>query len=267
MYLTSPAFRRATPGYRSILIIGDVLAEGIGDSIAQGGLAVRLNRLVCNPHNQTSLRLSWSVVTTGRLHTTSADWLPVAADRDASQDKSSLFYRSVAAGLFRSADIVVVLLGAHDEHHRSESSGRTVENIVRIADASARLGKHVLVASIPCFQGMDTDVAQSYRTQNAALKVAVDALQSNKYEGGSVTLGVDVQRVLARGQDVLREEKYFTTLNSYGYRAFARDVLDALAPIATKVEWEYFKAQLTPRYTSASHSHREGCAATNPQVS
>jgi hypothetical protein len=101
------------------------------------------------------------------------------------------------------------------------------------------------VGSIPCFDDAGSDTELKVRAQNLALSTALSAMTPEKYSGGSVTLCIDLRRALARGQEVTYEEMYFKSLNTFGFRAFARDVCEAIAPLAKKVEWEYFKARLT----------------------
>eukprot|EP00168_Porphyra_purpurea_P007345 TRINITY_DN1918_c0_g2_i1.p2 TRINITY_DN1918_c0_g2~~TRINITY_DN1918_c0_g2_i1.p2 ORF type:complete len:185 (-),score=46.46 TRINITY_DN1918_c0_g2_i1:216-770(-) len=69
--------------HRTVLIVGDGLAEGVGDTLATGGLAPRLNALFADavrearmPHSRLPLKLTWTAASAGRLKATSADWLP-----------------------------------------------------------------------------------------------------------------------------------------------------------------------------------------------
>jgi hypothetical protein len=248
IFRSSPAHRRTLSQTASIVIIGDCLAEGIGDNISQGGLSNRVNGLLREHRDQTKLKFSWQVLSAGRLYSTSTDWLPVAdtAIAEANQSKASLFRRTFVTGPFRKAEVVVIVLGSQED---PASAAATVSNITRIAEALGRMGKHVLVASIPGYHEAKTDGAKACYARNTALAHALNGLPPDACatSGGSVSLDVDVSKVVSRGGDVVYEEADFLTLNAMGYRALAREVHDSVAVIAKRVEWAYWKSRLGAR--------------------
>lgn len=243
VYRSSPAYRNRTSQCGTILVLGDGLAEGVGDELSRGGLSARLNGLLQDHRLDSGIKFTWEAVTAGKLHTTSEDWLPVAAPAGSNEPPSTtLFSRALVTGPFSRAEIVVVIVGSHDD---IDDSSRTVQNIVQIADAAARLGKHVLVGSVPAFVDSQSALGKAAYKRAAALKFALEALSSEKYgEKGSVTFGPDAQRVMVRGGDVVQSENTFLTFNGAGYRAFARDLHDVVAPLAKRVEWAYWKQRL-----------------------
>lgn len=241
IYRTSPAYRKRSKMTGSILLLGDGLAEGVGDELSQGGLASRLNSLVRDHVDKTGLKFMWEFLTAGRVHTTSADWLPVS--REDVDSKNSLFQQSLVSGPFRSAPIVILIVGSQDA--ATDESIDTVGNIVQIADAAARLGKHVLVAGIPCFAAAGSEEGRAIHAQNVSLAAALSALPVGEYgANASVSFGIDPQKVLVRGGDVVHVENSFVTLNGSGYRAYAREVHDEVALLAKRLEWSYFKERL-----------------------
>jgi hypothetical protein len=243
IYRSSPAFRNRAPQCGTILLVGDVLAEGVGDELARGGLAARVNTLLNEHRADTSLKFMWETVTAGKLYTTSSDWLPFAAPEESdTPSASTLFSSTLVTGPFSRAKVVVILVGSHDDLDDAE---RTVQNIVQIADAAARLEKHVLVGSIPGFADSQSALGKAARARNIALQAALELLPSGEYGGkGSVSFGPDAQRVLVRGGDVVLVENSFITFNGSGYRAYARELHDLLAPLAKRVEWAYWKERL-----------------------
>lgn len=238
LYKSSPAFRKATRA-GTILLIGDGLAEGVGDGLVQGGLSRRVTRLLTKHASDTNLRFIWEAVTAGRLHSTSVDWLPAAGA--VADDDKSLFRAALVTGPFARAKVVVILLGLHDS---LGDGAETAANIAATACAAARLGKHVLVGTAPGFDEAGTDEYLLARTRNLMIAEAVEALPKVFDGGGSVTMGPDVQRVLVRGGDVVEVEHDFMTLNKLGYRTYAREVHDEVAPLLKRVEWAYWREVL-----------------------
>jgi hypothetical protein len=250
IYQSSPVRRRGLDQAGSILIIGDGLAEGVGDHLSHGGLATRVNALLHRQRERTKLMFSWQVLTAGRLYSTSADWLPVAAtvmeERAAlSAGEPSLFRRTFITGPFRGANVVVIVVGSHED---PADGAATAVNIARLGDALGRMGKHVLVSSIPSYCEAGTDGAKAGFARNEALSASINALPANVYavEGGSVSYGVDLQKIVSRGGDVAYEEASFITLNPIGFRALAREVHDAVAVVAKRVEWAHWKSRIRP---------------------
>lgn len=211
----------------------------------RGGTARRTEALLRELRDQSTLRLHWHLVSYGKFMTTSADWLPFSNDSASTSTTSpqdgSLFRQALVSGRFRACDVVVVLVGSQDD---IEDTTTTVSNIVQIACAAARLGKHVLVGHIPTFANVGTQKMDAGHARARALKSAIDALQQEDLGTGSVTLGADSQKIVSRGGDVLYTERGFTTLNNMGYRAFARELHDDLVPLAKRVEWKHWKGML-----------------------
>lgn len=253
VYRSSPAFRARAPQTGTVLLLGDATAEGVGDDLSRGGLAPRLTALLAEHRQTTGVRFMWEAVTAGRLLTTSEDWLPVPTHSSSSPSSSTatsspaapadnLFSRALVSGPFRRAEIVVVLAGAHDG---AAPAAATARNVAAVADAAARLGKHVLVAGVPVFADPATPAAAAARARDDALRAAVAALAKVDYgPAASVSLGPDPQRVLVRGGDVVVAENEFVTFNGAGYRGYARELHDAVAPLAKRVEWAYWKQRI-----------------------
>lgn len=215
-----------------VLVIGDGIAEGVGDSLARGGLAPRLQVLFDSLRRETNLTLRWHVFTAGRLHTTAADWAP----------GSALLERALVAGPYARAAVVALVIGAHDS-----GSQDAPRNIARTAEAAARLGKHVVVCAMPNFAERRTAahalaVAQA-KVLGEALSEARERLRDAE-NAGTIDDSASFEKILARRGDVVRIENTFTTLNSIGYRGFAREIFDHLVLAARKVEWAHWKTRI-----------------------
>lgn len=229
----------------TILIVGDGIAEGVGDSLAHGGLATRLNRLLAKHRHETKLNFEWQAVTAGKLYSTSRDWLPSRDNANSSSVKNeSLFHTTFFTGPFRSAKVVVILLGSHDD---VVDGSATASNIAELAHAIARLEKHVLVCHTPVFPSSNAESVRLAQARNLALGEALSSSTSRSANpSASVTFGVELQKILFRGADVISAGKDFLTLNSFGYRSLARDILDEVTDVARRVEWRHWSSQLMP---------------------
>jgi len=226
------------------LIIGDGVAEGIGDQFSYAGLAQRVQNLFNAPRADTKLGLRWHVFSLGKLYSTSEDWLP----------GSNLLENALVHGPYARSEIVAYVIGSH-EHPRDAPAG--ADNVSRTAEAIARLGKHVVVCAYPNLAERGTPEYAAYkarqrlvceklqeaknRLEDVHIHIHIDASAT---QIGSIEWGVDIDKVLMRRGDVIRVENRFTTLNSWGYRAFARELFDSLALAAKKVEWVHFKKLL-----------------------
>lgn len=181
--------------------------------------------------------MDWRVLTAGKWRTTSADWAP------GSSAASSMFDWVLVKGPFRACDAVVVFVGSHDDVRDAEG---TVRNIASIAEAAVRLGKHVIVASVPNVEPHTSEAHSVLRARNEAVGAALAEVRArcSGDDCGTVQYDLDLGKVVNRGSDLFREDDGCVTLNSAGYRALAREVFDCLAPVAKRVEWVYWKARL-----------------------
>lgn len=227
------------------MLIGDCTAEGIGDSISNGGLPSRLNKLIRENKDQNGLRFIWHVVTRGRLHSTSADWLPVPAEAPSpGKQKPSLFEQAVVSGLFKNAQVVVVMLGMHDDIEQVRTE--TVANILSVTEAIVRLGKHAVVCALPNCHPPKSDEYTTIRSANQTLRASMTQLSERTKSPGCGTIAFDVDpgKAISLGNDVLSIEEDFIALNSRGYRVFASELYDSVAKAAKKVEWTYWSGRL-----------------------
>ncbi|GAB0489654.1 hypothetical protein MMPV_000879 [Pyropia vietnamensis] len=170
---------KASPTHRTVLLIGDGLAEGVGDSLAVGGLAARLNTLFADaarearmPHTTLPLKLTWSAVSAGRLHASSADWLPPSPPAlgvapaggvgeggggggSGSGDRAgpsppgatkNLFASTFLSGRYATPDIAIILLGGVDA--RVATAGLTTDtdsfSDAAVATAAATTAANIL---------------------------------------------------------------------------------------------------------------------------
>lgn len=233
---------RTAPGgstSRTVLLLGDAVALGVGDILGGVGLTSRLPGLLREGREDSGLRLYWHVVTAGVLRATAKDWAPGAARR--------LFENALIRGPFRKAEVVIVLLGAHDD--LVNEGKETAEAVARIAEGVVRLGKHCVVANFGNEYPVRSPEHGKVREANEMLRRGLEKVnQENNAPGcGSVSWDVEMAKVFALGNDVLAFENDFITPNASGYRLLAREVYDAFVPAAKKVEWAHWKQKLSSR--------------------
>lgn len=221
-YRTSPVRKSS----RNILIIGDAIALGYGDTVGHCGLATRLASLIRTSREETNLRMNWNVLTAGKMNSKASDWAPGSPNR--------LFEETIMRGPFKKADVVIVVLGAHDD--LLNSGTQTVNSIERVVESVIRLGKQVVVCSIGNEYKIKTPEHEKVRKVNQELKKKVEGLGS--------TVEVDMAKVFAMGNDVVRFERDFVTLNGGGYRLLASEMFDPVVMAAKKVEWKHWKGKL-----------------------
>lgn len=231
---------RTAPGgdtSRTVLVLGDAVALGVGDSLGGLGIVSRLPGLLREDRETSRLRLYWHTVTAGVLRAKAKDWMPGAPRK--------LFENALIRGPFRKADVVVVLLGAHDD---LVSEGKeTAEAVARIAEGVVRLGKHCVVATFGNEYAVKSVEDGKVREANEILRTGLQAVrEDNNAPGcGSVSWDVEMAKVYALGNDVLAFENDFITPNPAGHRLLAREVYEAFVPAAKKVEWEHWKQKLS----------------------
>lgn len=226
------------PHTRVALVIGDGIAQGVGDSLVGGGLAPRLQTMFEAERKDARLTLPWHVFTAGRLHSRAADWAPGSESR--------LLEQALISGPFKRADVVAFVIGSHDDGD-DEVARNAPEAIARAAEAIARLGKHVVVAYFPNFAAKGTP--ENARMANRACATAEALAEarervSKESDAGTIALPVTFNKVIARSGFVVRVENSFTTFNSIGYRAFARELFEELTHSAKKVEWAHWKTKI-----------------------
>lgn len=265
IWLTLPARVRATS--HTVLLIGDGVAEGVGDQFGKTGLCGALTNKLRDlklQGPQQDLRLNWRVATAGKLWSTSTDWLP----------GSQLMRQAI----IRQASVVVVLLGSHDERKDDDSSvadgdgagsdsdDELIENIIRITESLLDEEKMVVVPGIPNYFDNRVEPTQFARkvATAAQLNKRLDALakkyaatesdnaDSSRYgateiKNRLIKADADIAKICALGDDTIARDKGFSTLNPRGFRLFAGDLFEDVVRAAKKVEWAYWKQELTGR--------------------
>lgn len=231
---------RTAPGKdasRTLLILGDAVALGVGDTLGSLGIISRVPKLLREDREANALRLYWHAVTAGVLRSKAKDWLPGAPKK--------LFENALIRGPFRKADVVVVVLGAHDD--LVKEGEETAQTVARIAEGVVRLGKHCIVATFGNEFAVRSAEHGKVREANQTLRLALQAVKDGNQAPTCGTLSWDVEmaKVFALGNDVLAFENDFITPNPAGHRLLAREVYDAFVPAAKKVEWEHWKEKLS----------------------
>ncbi|KAK1867767.1 hypothetical protein I4F81_010268 [Pyropia yezoensis] len=220
---------RTSATHRTVLLVGDGLAEGVGDTLAVGGLAARINTLFAAavrearmPHTTLPLKLNWSASSAGRLHASSADWLPppstalglspaggggagsvgVAGSPWPSPPVATknLFASTFLSGRHATPDIVIILLGGVDARVATAgldadvdtsadaafvaAAAITAANILTLARYCSANGSAVCIGTVPAFAGVTTPAATAYaREVNRLLRAGVADAMAGKYSG------------------------------------------------------------------------------------
>lgn len=220
---------RTSPNHRTVLLVGDGLAEGVGDTLAVGGLAARLNTLFAAavrearmPHTTLPLKLNWSAASAGRLHASSADWLPPpppalgvaqagggggggsggagSAGPSPPVATKDLFSSTFLSGRYATPDIVIILLGGVDARVATAGLGAdadsstdaalaaaaatTAANILTLARYLSAKGSAVCIGTVPAFAGVATPAATAYAKEvNRLLAAGVADAVAGKYSG------------------------------------------------------------------------------------
>lgn len=232
-YRTLPA--RLSDATRTVLLIGDGTAEGVGDNLGHTGLTSSLNSLLRTTRNDHNLRLSWRVVTAGRLYTSSADWLPA----------SPLFRKAFTSGVYRDAHVVVVALGMHDDLSAADHAP-IVENVMIIVQALVTMRKVVVVPLFPNFHPRRSDAYAAVARANTTLREQLTTLVAAQ-QSATVVYDCDMAKISSLGGDVTMAEDGFYTFNSRGYRLLAADLFEDVVLAAKKVEWVHWKDRLSGR--------------------
>ena len=232
-HLALPPSLRKSPYRRTIAIIGDGIAEGVGDTLAHGGPCFRVQKLINEARDKGEVKMQWSVVSFGRLNCDSSHW---AISRD-----STLFEKTFVTGQGKGVDIVVVICGGGED---LDDALGTVERIRNIAESLVRLDKEVIVANIPFYGDPKSAGAKKAAERNRLLQSTISNLPQNSETNARVSCSLDLQSVVSRGPDVLWEDSPRTTLNVAGYRSFSRLIMDELLNPARRVEWRVWKPKL-----------------------
>lgn len=150
-------------------------------------------------------------------------------------------------GPFQNTHVVVVVLGAHDDIVNDGDA--VVEAVSRVAEGAVRLGKHVIVCTLPNKFAVKSNEHACVRAVNADLKSRLESVKADNARPGNgiLSFDVDMAKVYAMGNDALSVESNFITPNAIGYRRLANEVFDAFLFAAKKVEWVNWKQKLSPQ--------------------
>lgn len=208
---------------RVAVLIGDGIAEGVGDSYSYAGLGHRIQSLFDGSRQHTKLTMGWRVYNLGMLHKRPEDWLPGTSALE-----------QLVRGPYAKAAVVAYVVG----NIGTDGPAR----IARTAEAAARLGKHVIVCAFGALENPGTvEHARGLvkiRQMREEINQASSRLQGCQ-GAGTISADVNVEKVLMG--ETLRTENNITTFNSFGYRRLSRELFDQMALAAKKVEWAHWK--------------------------
>lgn len=235
---------RIAQGTRSVLVVGDELAEGLGDGLGRTGLARTLESKLRDARLNDRLRLTWLVRTAGRTRTNTQLWLP----------EGRLFeqvFSYLEAG--SSGPQVVVLLFSARDNLQEGARAPPVRHILRIAEALANKGVHVVIPDFINFHPRESSEFTEVDSANNALRRALVQLKNRLRENdssnknnqyGTIVFNSDISKVTAMGEYVMTRFRELCVFNSFGYKLLATELLDDVVETARKVEWVYWKERL-----------------------
>lgn len=226
LYATLPGL--STGAVRTVLLLGDATAAGLGDQPGRRGLVAHLSALFRKQAADVKLRLHWHVVTAGEYGAHAQTWMPNTEGR-----------LERALQRFPRADVVVLLFGMQDDLSNG-ANAPAVTAIITTAITVARKGMQVVVPLLPDLSHHGRDRA-AVRQANDTI---TEALRDVDVTPGRVVVAGDLGKVAALGMDVLRVEKYGFTWNPRGYRVLAGELFEEIAAAARRSEWATFKRVL-----------------------
>lgn len=235
---------RIAQGTRSVLVVGDELAEGLGDGLGRTGLVRTLESKLRDARLNDRLRLIWCVRTAGRTRTNTQSWLP----------EGRLFeqvFSYLEAGS-PGAQVVVLLFSARDNLQEG-AQAPPVRHIIRITEALVDKGVHVVIPDFVNFHPRDSSKFTEVDSANKALRRALVQLRNRLRENnggnknnrfGTIVFNSDVAKVTAMGEYAKTQFRELFVFNSFGYKLLATELLDDVVEVARKVEWAHWKERL-----------------------
>jgi len=227
--------RKTGKTYHKIVVIGDGIAEGVGDYVVMGnnsGVARRLQDLL---QVDARVRHQWNVLNFGRAGTTSEDWLP----------DGTRFQSTFNNAWARDAEVVCVFLGANDGRSSDQSDPAiSVANLEKICSQLRKMGKKIIVAAVPgAGLASKGPSEQNWCTKfnellgSAVMRSRTDSL--SKWLWGPNLSGPKYHR-----SDMLCSDGL--NFSSKAYQTMAKDMLDIILEHIKSVEWSTIKEQLAP---------------------
>jgi len=221
----------------TVMLVGDEIADGFGDTLTSGGLAPRVHSHVARyGKSNMNLLLPWRVVSRGRLGSTSRSWLPTSESA-----KNAYFLNVFNSGRFCNAEVIVLFIGSNDETEGIPPH-ETVENIQKIAEDLSARDKKVIVSSVALLSE-DPKARTSVLQRNQKL---VDWLSQESTKKRGIFTGPDLMKVVDQGQMLVMYAGY-TLFNDTAYRYLTSLVLDELRNPMKQVEWPRLSGMMRSR--------------------
>lgn len=237
---------------RLVLLVGDGIAEGIGDGLAYGGLSLRLGRMLVKEKKEGLLKMHWSVANCGFYRSNSEDWLPGGGrppKRALHGVKKSLFVDTFVEGKFKDADVVVLFIGGEDESTEEDmfiGTNQTVANIKALTVELQGLNKQVVIATIPAYSD-DKEVKDRVRQRNHLIKQFIEGTEASTQDKRvqTISLGPDINVITSQGGYLLDPVEDGLNLSSHGFRLLTRLTFDAVLNPCRRIEWAYWRQRLS----------------------
>jgi lysophospholipase L1-like esterase len=262
LMMTGKGFK-TSPTFHKILVIGDGVAEGVGDRIAMGsepGVVPKLQRIIDSSTGR--LRHRWQVSNLGLSFSTLADWLPTAtafpkADyllwrlvhkfRDPTKKGKNLFESVTQDDRWQDAEVAVLMFGTDEVHADTAAdaknllmrSSTTADEIMALASGLEKHGMRVFVCTLQLPLSYQDPKYQHIKVRNEAIKSAVAKAVADGGDDATIRLGFDL------GSLTLRRTLHFTSdaanYNPSGYKNIAEGLMETVRNTLVAVEWTHIK--------------------------
>ncbi|KAA8495662.1 hypothetical protein FVE85_1817 [Porphyridium purpureum] len=242
---------------KTLLLVGDGVALGIGDSLVHGGLAGRMRRLMMHgrAREDYKLLLNWKIVSDAREFSTSEQWVP-GSDKPADSQKTAAspkenkgnYFDEVfgAEGKYRDADVVVILVGSEDEK-AGIAPKRSAENIMLTAKELTKLRKKVVVCTC-ALHSVDPIAEQHVAARNRELLERIKQVKPLKL---GIFEGVDLMQIVNQGE-MLNDIGGYIVFTDSAFRQLGSMLLDVVKDPMKQVEFQLWKNVLAAGPASSS---------------
>ncbi|RUS32841.1 hypothetical protein BC938DRAFT_474116 [Jimgerdemannia flammicorona] len=235
--------QQATPSL-SWDLIGDDHAMGYGDWAMLGnpaGLAHKLPQLF---PKEATLRQRWIVLSRGRWHTTTEEWLPESESKE--KIKPRILSAMMNEPKIQTAEIFVIIVGSEDVRTKTITPKQSLHNIQAICAYILKCSTiakppTIFIASIPT-AGDDQLLNEAQIKANEERNRLIEEWLSNPPANVLAGPKIDLTNFEYDRADIYcKDKRHF---NTHGYHRVAKDILLAIKSEMVKREFGVFKAEL-----------------------
>ncbi|KAJ3074254.1 hypothetical protein HDU99_001768, partial [Rhizoclosmatium hyalinum] len=216
-----------------IVVIGDEIAYGVGDTSRLGAPPGLAKHLCQKLMNEAKVKHIWEIYNQGKSGSTSRDWLPRSERKDGSDSKG--YFESVFSNKkTEQAEVVIIMLGFNDARVTANpiSPAESVQNISSICRVLRNLGKDVYLCTISTYG--DKVVLTEAQTEGNVVRNEgiLEYLNSKEVFTGA---RLDAQSYEFRSKEFYKDGVY---LNQKAYKKLAKDFGDMILNTLVKREFD-----------------------------